>query len=309
MSRPPAGSPPPAELPLPLLGLALTRRPPAAALPLLVALHEWCLPATLDPAAGTFSAVLATMEGLHLAPPGVTVALWAQSADLGTEPFRSATVIVSDEPAVVAAAGDKGLAAPTGRYLGHRRPMSPFVRDRLRLERGQPADAILEWHPDGWAYGPPGRLLPIADELAETALGTAAAVVVTDPEWLIRALAWGAPVVTSTAVAGTLALQVPRQVLVADTVDERSAAAAALAADSLEAARLSWQGYRHAESLDAERAALTLVDRLRLWPSTPPLPAPPLPTVEIALRLLGTPPDAHVRSRLADASVGLSVPR
>src|SRR3954447_3133909 len=130
----------PDEQPLPLLGLALTRRPPEAALPLLVALHEWCLPATLDPAAGRPEAVLATPEGLHLSPPDTKVALWAERDDMLSEAFRTAAVVISDDEVVVAAAGTRGLRAPTGRHLGKRRPMSPFVRDRLRTARELPRE-------------------------------------------------------------------------------------------------------------------------------------------------------------------------
>jgi hypothetical protein len=288
---------------LPLLGLALTRRPPQGALPLLVALHEWCLPATLDPAAGHPRAVLATAEGLHLAPPGVRVALWAQAEDVGTEAFRTATVVVSDDPAVVAAAGSRGLTAPTGRHLGNRRPMSPFVRERLRRERDLPAKALLERHEgDGWSFGRPAAMRPLAGDVVETALGAAAAVIVTEPGWLLKALAWGAPTVTSPAAAEAIGALAPGEVLVADTAKARTAAAVALTLDPVEASRLSWHGYRRVESLDAVRAAMVLVDRLSLWPETAPRPAPLLPTIELALRLLGTPMDAHVRSRLAEAT-------
>ena len=292
--------------PLPLLGLALTRRPPDGALPLLVALHEWCLPATLDPAAGKPTAILATPEGLHLAPAGVPLALWAQAEDVGSDAFRTATVIVSDDPEVVAAAGQRGLRAPTGRPIGHRRPLSPFVRERLRAARGLPADGILEQVVGGWVFGRPNKPLPVEPELVETAMGAAAAVIVTEADWLLRSLAWGAPSVTNAAAAAAVGAVAPDEVLVGDTTRARTAAAVMLAADPVGASRLSWRGYRRVEQHDAERAAMFLVDRLALWPETPPRPAPPLPTVELSLRLLGTPSDAHVRTRLSDATDSLS---
>lgn len=294
---------------LPLLGLALTRRPPEGALPLLVALHEWCLPATLDPAAGKPTAILATPEGLHLAPSGVPIALWAQAEDIGSEAFRQATVVVSDDPAVVAAAGARGLRAPTGRPIGHRRPMSPFVRERLRRERGLPALALLEQHEAGWLFGRPPALLPLEPDLIETAMGAAAAVVVTEPGWLLRSLAWGAPTVTNAATAAAVGAVVGDEVLVAETSKARTEAAVTLSADEIAAARLSWRGYRRAECHDAERAATFLADRLSLWPDTPMRPARSLPTVELTLRLLGTPMDAHVRTRLADATDTLTSAR
>jgi hypothetical protein len=292
-----------AEPVLPLLGLALTRRPPAGALPLLVALHEWCLPATLDPAAGTPRAVLATAEGLHLAPPDALVAFWADADDVASEAFRTATVVVSDDAAVVAAAGSRGLTAPTGRYVGNRRPVPPFVRERLRRERDIPADALLERHEgDGWSFGRPGAMKPLANDLVETAMGSVAAVIVTEPGWLLRSLAWGTPTVTSAAAAAAVGAIAPTEVLVAETIRARMAAAVTLTSDPLEAARLSWSGYRRAERMDAVRAAMTLIDRLGLLPVNPPLPAPPVPSIELALQLLGTPGDAHVRTRLSAAT-------
>jgi hypothetical protein len=141
----------------------------------------------------------------------------------------------------------------------------------------------------------------VAADLVETAMGAAAAVIVTEPAWLLRSLAWAAPTVTNAATATAVGALAPDEVVVAETSRARTEAAVALTADPVEASRLSWRGYRRVECHDAERAAMFLVDRLALWPETPPRPAPPLPTVELTLRLLGTPTDAHVRTRLADA--------
>jgi hypothetical protein len=91
-------------------------------------------------------------------------------------------------------------------------------------------------------------------------------------------------------------------VLIAETGKARTEAAVSLCSDDIEASRLSWRGYRRAECHDAERAAMFLVDRLSLWPESPQRAARALPTVELTLRLMGTPTDAHVRSRLADAT-------
>ena len=46
---------------LPLLGLALDRRPPESLVPLLVALYRWCVPATIEPGAPEPAAVMATV--------------------------------------------------------------------------------------------------------------------------------------------------------------------------------------------------------------------------------------------------------
>jgi len=165
------------------------------------------------------------------------IALWAQAEDIGSEAFRQATVVVSDDPTVVAAAGARGLRAPTGRPIGHRRPMSPFVRERLRRERGLPALALLEQREEGWLFGRPSALLPLESDLVETAMGSASAVVVTEPGWLLRSLAWGAPTVTSPATAAAVGAVAGTEVLVAETSKARTEAAVALCADDLEAAR------------------------------------------------------------------------
>jgi hypothetical protein len=183
--------------------------------------------------------------------------------------------------------------------------MSPFVRARLRDERGLAPDALVEQRGEQWFFGTPSRLTPIGPDAVESGLGCAAAVVVSDAAALRRALAWAAPTVTSRAAAEAVGAEPGIDVLVAATAAERVASAGRLVRDELLASRLSWRGYRAIEGADAERAAVVLVERLGLLPATPPRPAPPLPTVELALRLLGAPADAHVRTRLAEASMAL----
>jgi hypothetical protein len=147
---------------------------------------------------------------------------------------------------------------------------------------------------------------PLANDLVETAMGIVAAVIVTEPGWLLRSMAWGAPTVTNAAAAAAVGATVPDEVLAAETIRARMDAATTLSGDPLECARLSWAGYRRAERMDAVRAAMNLIDRLGLLPLEPPRPAPPLPSVELELRLLGTPDDAHVRTRLSEATAKLA---
>src|SRR5207237_316639 len=81
----------------------------------------------------------------------------------------------------------------------------PFVRQRLRRARGVPSDALLERHEgDGWSYGRPGAMKPLPNDLVETAMGIVAAVVVTEPGWLLRSMAWGAPTVSNAAAVATV---------------------------------------------------------------------------------------------------------
>ncbi|HZD67428.1 MAG TPA: hypothetical protein VFA45_00460, partial [Actinomycetes bacterium] len=136
---------------LPLLGLALERRPPDSLVPLLVAMYRWCVPATLDPAAGRPAAVLATVASAGRVPAELPLALWTRSAnEVGSAAGDRAAAIVSDEQAIADAAGRRGVLAASGDHARGRRPVSPFVRQRLRRARGLPEVAVLEQADDGW---------------------------------------------------------------------------------------------------------------------------------------------------------------
>ena len=192
MSRPAAGPRPPAELPLPLLGLALTRRPPAAALPLLVALHEWCLPATLDPAAGT---VLGRARHGGGAAPRATRGHGRPVGPVGRHRHRG---LPYRHRRRLRRAGRRRRcrrrrAGGADRPLPRASPADVAVRARAAAasNAGSPPTRSSSGTRTAGLYGAPGRLAPIADELAETALGVAAAVVVTDAEWLVRAARLG----------------------------------------------------------------------------------------------------------------------
>ena len=115
----------------------------------------------------------------------------------------------------------------------------------------------------------------------------------TEPDWLLRSLAWGAPTVTSAAAAAAVGAS-PATRSVADDHRARGRPRHWLG-DEPAGSRLSWRGYRRVERTTPS-ARPCLVDRLALWPRRRRRPAPPLPTVELALRLFGTPGDAHVRT-------------
>jgi hypothetical protein len=130
-------------------------------------------------------------------------------------------------------------------------------------------------------------------------MACAAAVSVRTPDALLEALAWAAPCVADPEAASQVGAVAGADVLVADREDERGRLATALAGDRGQAARLSWAGRRLVERRhDRDRSALRLMELLSLWPS-----AGGCPTACAGLQLatLGTPDDARIVLRVADA--------
>jgi hypothetical protein len=284
---------------LPLLGLALDRRPPETLVPLLVALYRWCVPSAIEPGAPEPAAVLATPSSAGGAPAGRPLALWVGSAaEAGSPAAGRAAAIVADQPATVDAAGDRGVLAPAGDHAAGRSVVSPFVRRRLRWARGLPASAVLEQADDGWRW--PGLAEPLADDLVPTAMACASAVAVAEPARLLEAMAWGAPCVGDPASAEQVGAVADTHVLVGAGAAERRRLAADLAADQALASRLSWAGRRLVERRhDAGRAAMRLVELLGLRPT---LPGGAVASARLQLGLLGTPSDAKIASRFAEAT-------
>jgi hypothetical protein len=284
---------------LPLLGLALDRRPPETLVPLLVALYRWCVPSTIEPGAPEPAAVLATPSSAGRVPPGRPLALWVGSAaEDGSPAAGRAAAIVADQPATVDAAGDRGVLAPAGDHAAGRSVVSPFVRRRLRWARGLPSSAVLEQAEDGWRW--PGLDEPLADDLVPTAMACASAVAVAEPARLLEAMAWGAPCVGDPASAEQVGAVADTHVLVGADAAERRRLAADLAADQALASRLSWAGRRLVERRhDAGRAAMRLVELLGLRPT---LPGGAVASARLQLGLLGTPSDAKIASRFAEAT-------
>jgi len=284
---------------LPLLGLALDRRPPESLKPLLVALYRWCVPSTIEPGAPEPAAVMATLSSARRVPPGRPMALWVGSAaEAGSAEAGRAAAIVADQPATVDAAGDRGVLAPAGDHAAGRSVVSPFVRRRLRWARGLPSSAVLEQAEDGWRW--PGLAGPLADDLVPTAMACASAVAVTEPGRLLEAMAWGAPCVSDPGSAERVGAEADTHLLVGDGPGQRRRLAEELAEDQALASRLSWAGRRLVERRhDAGRAAMRLVELLGLRPT---LPGGALASARLQLGLLGTPSDATIASRFAEAT-------
>jgi hypothetical protein len=282
---------------LPLLGLALGRRPPEALVPLLVAACRWCRPVALDPAAGRPAAILATQAEADSLPRQARLALWTRSPEEAAAAGRAAA-IVSDERAAVEAAGARGVFAAPGHEARGRRLMPPFLRARLRKARGLPEVVVLEQAADGWRWA--GAARPLEEDLVATAMASASAVVVRERGRLLEALAWGSPCVSDHHSAAALGAVPDRDLLVGEDPGERRWLASQLAADVEQAASLSWAGRRLVERWhDAGWAALRLVALLGLRP----LPREsPVIVAALELSLLGALPESRIAARLAEAA-------
>lgn len=171
--------------------------------------------------------------------------LWADTpADLDHDVHRRARLVLTPDGATHDEAGRRGLpvrrAPASVADLDHAVPVAPFVRSRVRRARGLPDVALARHKAPSWRWGP--HDVPVPDDLADTALAAASAVVVDDDATLLRALAWGAPVVAPAAAAAAVDAVHDRHVLVADSPVEAEAAARQLAEDQRTAARLGWAG-------------------------------------------------------------------
>jgi hypothetical protein len=289
---------------LPLLGLTLERRPPESLVPLLVAMYRWCVPATLDPAAGKPVAILATAASAPRIPQGLPIALWTRSSDEAASSIGvRAAAIVSDDLEIVEAAGDRGVFAASGTHARGRHPMSPFVRERLRRARVLPEVAILEQRDDGWRWC--GLEEPLEEELVPTAMACASAVATSAPERLLCSLAWAAPSVTDHGCAKRVGAVAGTHVLVGGSVRKRLELCRRLSSDRELASRMSWAGRRLVEARhDTGWAATRLAGLLALRPS---LPESPSGHVGLQLGLLGTPTDAKIANRFAESTASMAV--
>ena len=283
---------------LPVLALLASRRPSDELMPLLTALTAHCLPVVPD--AGQPPPRAAVLTDSRLPPPDVPFAVWTPGPDELAGATESAAVVLTRDEQVLAEVGSRGLWVPLTRRSPAARPVSPFVRGRLRLARGLAPQAVVD--EAGGALRWPGRAEPLTGDVLETALGCASAAVLLGPDVVLAALAWGTPVVTDPATAGQLGLRDGVHVLVHEMPGARRTLAGELARDDARAAALGWAGRRFVEQRhDVDTAAATLAGRLGLVPRDPVAALP-----QTLLAELGTPPGARIRTRLADAVAPLT---
>ena len=247
-------------------------------------------------------------------PAGLPVALWCAAPEDARGPLADRAVALLHDGALDGPLDRASDAAPDGAPADqpdHRilrisprvdglsdAALSTALRARLRGARGLPDAPVLTRAPDGWRWQ--GRLLTGPE--VDTALACAAAVVVTDPTDLLRALSWGAPVVTSATAAREVGVTAGVEVLVVTEPDARLAAAHTLAADEVLAARLGRAGRQHVERRhDLDRSMTRLALALRLEPGHQRTAR-----TSLLLDSLSTPREAAIRGRVALALAPLS---
>jgi len=292
---------------LPVLAICTAGVPAEELLPLLGRLARWCRPCLLDlvsdrPAAGPDRPVAVLAGDPRAAvPEGVPLAVLVRcAADLDVGCAPAAVRVLTDDEAVLAAAGVRGVWLPAGALPSGVRQVPPWVRARVRRARGLPEQPLLVLRggvPYWQADGDPGA--EVAGPLLATALAAAAAAALTGPTLPVLALAWGTPLVTDAQTGAALGADDGREVLVVDGDEHaRAAAARQLAGDPQRAAALSWAGRLLAErrhDLAGTAAALARVL----------LPASPARRGHLALDALDTPAGARVRARHDDALAAL----
>ena len=289
---------------LPLLGLALDRRPPESLKPLLVALYRWCVPSTVEPGAPEPAAVMATVASAGRVPPGRPLA--GRGSARPPRPARRRPAgrprswPTSRPPWTLPATG--ACMAPAGNHAAGRSVISPFVRRRLRWARGLPESAVLEQADDGWRW--PGLAEPLADDLVPTAMACASAVTVAEPVRLLAALAWGAPCVSDPgSAAGRWA---PWPTPTCWSAPAPTGSGAALAGAPGASTRrwppgLGWAGRRLVEhDHDAARSAMRLAEAAGA--AAHPRPEAAAASARLQLGLLGAPSDATIAGRFAEAT-------
>jgi hypothetical protein len=220
----------------------------------LVCLSSYVDLAAFDPSlAGQFSGhVAAAPEWLRAGPTGLPSALWV--ADVGAaervQGYEEVRVVLAMTAEAAHRAGPKGLVLPAVAVpLSRARLVLPIVRTRLRRARGLPAAAVavVDDEQATWCGA------PCPYDLVDTALACAGAVVARGT-MLLRAMAWGAPIVTDEVSRRAVGATNERELL----VDEVDPIATALAISDAEprAAAFSWRARRfYEERFDMQTAA------------------------------------------------------
>lgn len=297
--------------PVPVLGLLVKDGPPELRA-LLVAMRSRCQPRYAGRGGVSTAAAYLVLGSAERPPSDAPVALWVPAGTRPDATFGGAVrvLLTADLGTALAwEAAQETASAPTSdavpaveavlRAVVDAAPVPPFVRRRLRDARHLAADGVAAYEDGAWSWGFPA--LPVPDDLADTLCASAAAVAATTPTTALRALAWGAPLVTDAVTAAAIGAVAGVHCLVATDRGGRSRAAGELAADERLAARIGWQGRLHFERWhDLTRVADRVADRLDLprAPGTRP--------VDAVLAALGTPATSHVRDRASRATATLT---
>jgi hypothetical protein len=277
----------------PLLELVPGNAYPASLQALLVAFSAVAQPATFDEAIESrFRASVVPSPHMIESARTRPTAVWVDTlTDLGgVLQLDRVGAVLSTSDEVTRAAGRKGVLVPAELHpFPDVRPVPPVVRSRLRRARGLPHDAVAVCDDLNDRFSWCDRELD--PSLADTALACAAAVVARGSH-LLRAMAWGAPIVTDEISNRAVGALPERHLLVEDA--DPLGVAAQLAHDAVRAALLGRSARRfYEERFDMRRSVHRLAARLCLS-------APPPERVRLALEALGTPMNAPRVARAYD---------
>lgn len=254
---------------LPRLGLLLGDTAPETVRPLLLEVGDRVRPVDgAHDADGTVPRAYLWAGDPEHPPAGSPYAVWLRTVDDAEhELVAAAAALITADAEVADATG--ALFVPDRTLVPHARPILPAIRRRLRTQRGLPTRVVAAGEYTSWLWIPISsrgemRAMPLARALADTAAATAGAVAAVGRA-LPTALAWAAPTVTDLASAQAWSALPGRDVLVAESYEQRLVLAKDLAADERRASALGWSGRllmqnRH----DLRSTARSLLAALRL---------------------------------------------
>jgi hypothetical protein len=278
----------------PRVGLLLGVRPPETLVALCRQLAAW-VPIGDGRDGGTYD-LLIWRPGDPAGPGAVPYLLFADDRSIVDAHGKKARLVLATRLDVITYARKAGYPArgvprhsdPATEAV----PVAPFVRSRIRASRGL-SEVVVAERDDGWLWE--GTSVAGADDLVDTMLGLASVVVTAIPVDAIRALAWGAPLVTSPQTARLLGARNRIECVVAPDGESRRRLAVEVAQDIRLAARIGWRGrllYERRHSLrKCSEDVLAAIGMQGKWgPSS----------LTSLLGELGTRPSAYLVRRVAD---------
>lgn len=187
------------------LGLGLGVAPPGGLLTLVQELGRRIAVVDLGDARPTDAALL-RLEWNRAPERGGTrrEAWWldAEGPALDVAPSRHPALVLSPHHDVLAAAFARGIPArivPHAEVEPESSPVAPFVRERVRHARELGEGLVVEDPAGGWTWN---ETVEVDPDLIPTVLAAASAAYLSSPQAVVRAMAWGCPLV---APAETLA--------------------------------------------------------------------------------------------------------
>jgi len=284
--------------PLPVLELLVAAGTAERVEPLVQRLRRWSDPRAPDPGLGQPAARFATSTAALGVEAALThascpVAVWLDAdVDRSEEPWAKAAALVTDEPGVAVAIGERSVLVPRDHVDADRYPFLPaFLRREWRRRFELPEPMLI-------GLGA-GDTPAFPADVSETALALASAAAVTGGSALL-ALALGTPTVTDPTTAEWIGAADGEHVVVATAADALEAARI-LATDPDLCARLGWAGRRLVEQRhDITAAAGRLAEKLGL---TGTRGGTPERRLGAHLDELGTPTGSRPRTRALAAMV------